>query len=289
MRNADEVLNEITHWAEKNEDVRVVVLTGSRADPNAPADVFSDYDIEITVTNPEKFLNNEEWLSFFGEPIAIIEVNDDFTLRMVLYKDYVRIDFRIYSIADFEQCNLQAELPKHLNNGYKILLDKDSLTSNLKPPAYNSYVTTRPSEEEFLNVVTDFWWDTTYVAKSLWRNELIYAKYMLDNIMRFSYLEKIIEWFIGTKYHWQISTNKHGRLFKKYLDDETWRELEKTFSGSKIEENREALFAVVKLFRRLAMSLAEDLNYSYPCKLDEEITAYLNKIKTLNSSAGDII
>lgn len=250
--------------------------------------MFSDYDIEIVVNNPAKFLDNEEWLSAFGEPLIIIHTNDDFTLRMVIYKDYVRIDFRIYSIKDFEQSNIQTQLPQHLDNGYTILLDKDNITSNLKPPAYNAFIIAKPSKEEFLATVIDFWWDTTYVAKSLWRNELFYAKYMLDSIIRFSYLQRIIEWHISMQHNWQITTNKNGRFFKQYLDAATWRELEKTFAGSDIEENWNALFATSNLFRRLAMSIAAETNYSYPQKSDTEITAYLNKIKNLDKGATDI-
>ncbi|MEJ7678970.1 MAG: aminoglycoside 6-adenylyltransferase [Segetibacter sp.] len=175
-----------------------------------------------------------------------------------------------------------------MNNGYKVLLDKDQITLNLKPPAYNSFVITKPSKEEFSATVTDFWWDTTYVAKSLWRNELIYAKYMLDSIIRFSYLQRIIEWYIGFQYNWKITTNKYGRFFKLYLDAETWSELEKTFAGSETEENWNALFATSNLFRRLAMIIAKETNYSYPHKLDTEITGYLNKIKALDRSATDI-
>lgn len=287
MRKPDEVLKEIANWAERNDEIRTVILTGSRADPNAPADLFSDYDIEIVVNNPGKFLDNEEWLSAFGEPLIIIHTNDDFTLRMVIYKDYVRIDFRIYSVKDFEQSNVQTQLPQHLDKGYKILLDKDQITLNLKPPAYDSFIITKPSKKEFLAVVTNFWWDTTYVAKSLWRNELFYAKYMLDSVIRFSYLQKIIEWQISMQHNWQIS-NKYGRFFKQYLDTATWRELENTFAGSDIEENWNALFATSNLFRRLAMSIAAETGYSYPQKLDTELTAYLNKIKNLDKGATDI-
>lgn len=49
MRNPTEVLEEITNWAERNNDVRAVLLTGSRASPTAITDLLSDYDIEIAV------------------------------------------------------------------------------------------------------------------------------------------------------------------------------------------------------------------------------------------------
>jgi aminoglycoside 6-adenylyltransferase len=288
MRNVKEVLEEITSWAKENPDIRTVLLVGSRADPDAKVDLLSDYDIEIAVNDPRKFLDSEEWLSAFGDPLVIMHVNEDFKLRMVIYKDYIRIDFRIYSVEDFKQIITQTKLPKNLDNGYKILLDKDRITLNLKTPAYDVFIITKPSKEEFLATVTDFWWDTTYVAKSLWRDEIFYAKYMLDSIIRFSYLRKIIEWHISAQYNWGITTNKYGRYFKHYLDAETRRELEKTFAGSEKEENWNALLATLKLFRRLATTISQEIDCSYPEELDAEISSYLKKIKTLDKSATDI-
>ncbi|HLL43437.1 MAG TPA: aminoglycoside 6-adenylyltransferase [Segetibacter sp.] len=288
MRNVKEVLEEITSWAKENPDIRTVLLVGSRADPDAKVDLLSDYDIEIAVNDPRKFLDGEGWLSAFGNPLVIIPVNEDFKLRMVIYKDYIRIDFRIYSVEDFKQIITQTKLPQNLDNGYKILLDKDGIALNLKTPAYDVFIITKPSKEEFLATVTDFWWDTTYVAKSLWRDEIFYAKYMLDSIIRFSYLRKIIEWHISAQYNWGITTNKYGRYFKHYLDAETRRELEKTFAGSEKEENWNALLATLKLFRRLATTISQEIDCSYPEELDAEISSYLNRIKTLDKSATDI-
>lgn len=65
MRNVKDVLEEITSWAKENADIRIVLLVGSRADPDAKIDLLSDYDVEIAVNDPRKFLNSEEWLSSF--------------------------------------------------------------------------------------------------------------------------------------------------------------------------------------------------------------------------------
>lgn len=164
MRNAKEVLGEIINWAEQNDDVRAVLLTGSRENSNNVADLLSDYDIEIAVNNADQFLNGEQWLSAFGDILTIIRVDESFSLRMVLYKDYVRIDFRIYSIENFKQYIDLPELPEHWDIGYIILCDKDRLTEHLEQPACKAFVVSKPSKEEFSATVTDFWWDTTYVA-----------------------------------------------------------------------------------------------------------------------------
>ncbi len=289
MRKEKEILKEVIEWASKNEEVRTVILTGSRAGRKTDVDLFSDYDIEIGVNDLTDFLKNEEWLSIFGEILTLIRQDDDgFSMRMVLYKDYVRIDFKVYAATYFGQFAEREELPKHWDNGYYILIDKNGITKSLKPPTHSSFIIKKPTEDEFLFVVNDFWWDTTYVAKSLWRNELYYAKYVLDTIIRVSYLQKMIEWNIGLRHNWEVSTNKNGRFFRRYLSDETWTQLEKTFSGSAMEENWASLSAIIHLFRQLAITIATELHYSYPRKTDVEIGEYLEKIRSLNRSATDI-
>jgi aminoglycoside 6-adenylyltransferase len=288
MRSEKEILDQIKNWGNKEEDIRVVLLTGSRGNPNTIVDLVSDYDIEIVVKNSEAWLNNEKWLSEFGEILAVLRTDDGFSMRMVIYKDYIRIDFRIYSVENFKQYIEQTELQEHWDSGYKILFDKDGITSKFKQPTYKAFIITKPDKEKFSEIVTEFWWDITYVAKSLWRDELFYAKYMLDNIIRFSYLQTIIEWYAGMRSNWQITTNKHGRFFKHFLDPETLLELEKTYAGSGLEENWKSIFATSRLFRRLATIIANELDYSYPRKLDEEITAYLKKLKCLERSGTTI-
>ncbi len=288
MRSDNEVLEAVVSWGKENKDVRTILLTGSRANPAARVDLFSDYDIELVVNNPNLYLNNEAWLTAFGEPLAIIRVDETFYLRMITYTNYVRIDFRVYSLKEFKHAAELVKVPPNWDIGYRVLLDKDGLTNTMKPPTHTSYIITKPIEEEFLAVITDFWWDTVYVAKSLWREELFYAKYMLDNIIRFSYLQKMIEWYIGMQHNWQVTTNKNGRYFKKYLDKKTWTALENTFCGSDIAQNWDALFQTLHLFRKLATMLATAMNYTYPYQLDNNITRYLQKIKNTDRSVTDI-
>lgn len=64
---------------------------------------------------------------------------------------------------------------------------------------------------------------------------------MSENIIRTEYLVPLLEWHIANQHNWNITTNKHGRLFKKYLSQDLWSKTEQTFSGSNIEENWKAL------------------------------------------------
>ena len=102
---------------------------------------------------------------------------------------------------------------------------------------------------------------------------------MLEANIRTDYLVPLIEWYIASQNDWNITTNKHGRLFKKYLTNEMWIKVEQTFSGSKTQDNWNALFAMARLVSEVGIYLSKKLNYDYPEKLENDIKKYLYDIK----------
>ncbi|WP_052737924.1 aminoglycoside 6-adenylyltransferase [Bacillus sp. SA1-12] len=289
MKKEEIMFRELTDWANSKEVIRTIILTSSRANPNAYKDVFTDFDIELFVSDLQPFLTSDRWLDNFGTMITTIPLrpveNDGWITRLVLFEDGTKIDFQIYTSESLKELSNNQQLPVKYDNGYKVLLDKDNLTKDIKSPSYTAFVTTKPTEEEFCELINDFWWDTTYVAKSLWRDELYFVKFMLDNVIRFNYLQKVIEWYIGVQNDWNVNPNKCGRWFKRYLDKETWQELESTYAGANIEDNWNALFRTADLFNRLSVKIGKDLGYDYPIELENKIREYLLKTRNLDKNA----
>ena len=93
----------------------------------------------------------------------------------------------------------------------------------------------------------------------------------------------MIEWYIAVRHDRAVSTNKYGRFFKRYLDAGTWAELEATFADADIENNWQALFNTIDLFRKLAKYVADNLGYEYPDETDRKITAYCKKARALRN------
>ncbi|UKB78864.1 AadS family aminoglycoside 6-adenylyltransferase [Chryseobacterium sp. MEBOG07] len=288
MKVREEKLEQIIHWAENNPDIRAVLLTSSLVNPYAPVDDLSDLDIELVFENRASYESGNEWIQLFGYPISMIEEDDHVfegkhAMKMVLYKDHIKVDFKLYQVSDFIGEVNEKNLPEDWDVGYKVLIDKDNLTKNLKPPTYQSIMIQKPTEKKFQQLMNDFWWDTTYVAKCLKRGDIFYAKFMSENVLRTDYLVPLIEWHIASNHDWNhITTNKHGRLFKKYLPSDLWNRIEATFSGSDIDENWKALFGYADLVHELGTSLAEKLNLTYPAKLEADIRNYLTEIQAIS-------
>ncbi|MBO9674899.1 MAG: AadS family aminoglycoside 6-adenylyltransferase [Sphingobacteriaceae bacterium] len=285
MKTRAQKLDAIIEWSEKNEDVRALLLTSSLVNPSAPVDEFSDLDIEFIFENNASYILNKNWTLDFGNPIAMIEEDEScfdnkHAMKMVLYDDGVKVDFKLYSISKFIEETQQKELPEDWDIGYKVLIDKDGITQEMLKPTYRVSIINKPSEEKFKAILNDFWWDTTYVGKCLVRDDIFYAKFMSETIIRTEYLIPLIEWYISSEHNWNITTNKYGRLFKKYLTSEMWTKIEATFSGSNLDDNWKALLAITDLVSEIGTNLSKKLDYPYPYELEKDIRKYLAGIKS---------
>ncbi len=285
MRTEEEVLRQFNIWAQKNDLIRAAVLTSSRVHPEQKTDFLSDYDIELYVADLEPFRKDDQWLNTFG-PIMVrwpfrprSTFSKEWITRLVLFKDGERIDFQIS-----EQKIIK---PDAYEDGYRVLLDKDNMTVGLREPTFSKNFIRKPSREEYDTLAHEFWWNAAYVPKHLWRDELPFAKYMFDNILRYSFLQTVIEWYIGLENDWSVSTGIYGKMFKRYLNIETWKEYESTFTGADIEENWQAFFKALALFRKLAEIVGSSLGYKYPEQLDREMTDYYSRIRNMDKEIGN--
>lgn len=289
----DDVLRRLVRWAEERDSVRAMLLTSTRARPRAPVDLLSDYDVVLVVENIRPFFADRSWLEDFGNVLVAywdeIEPEPDYGMEqsgnVVHYDDGLKMDFRLWPDALLRRIADSPELTDELDAGYRVLLDKDSLTTGLRQPTYRAYVPAKPDEEAYLTWVNDFFSDAPYVAKFLWRDELLPAKWVLDQDMKHKYLRRMLEWRMERNHGWSEPTDWLGKGLKKRLPTDLWEELGSTYAGAGLEENWEALFRTLALFRRVATDVAHDLGYAYPRDLDRRVTAYVRAIRDLDPGA----
>ncbi|HEX5545943.1 MAG TPA: aminoglycoside 6-adenylyltransferase, partial [Ktedonobacterales bacterium] len=168
-----------------------------------------------------------------------------------------------------------------LDWGYRVLLDKDGLATHLPAPTRTAHIPPKPTEQQYLALVEEFWWESTYVAKNLWRDDLVFARYNLDVVMRNELLLPLLEWRIELDRDWSWKPGVVGRGLKRALPPDLWAAFERTYAGPGIAENWEALFAMTALFRRVAIEVGQALGYTYPQDLDDGVTAYLEEARRL--------
>jgi aminoglycoside 6-adenylyltransferase len=287
----DPVIQQLINWGQERSSVRAMVLTSSRTNPHAPVDLFSDYDVILAVTDIQPFFDDRAWLEDFGEVLVVYR--DPIKLRLGIgrfayitqYADGLKIDFTLWPVGLMQQVAASPELPGDLDIGYAVLLDKDDLTSGLQPPTHTAFIPSPPTEAEYGTVIEEFFHEATYVAKYLWRDDLMSAKYILDSGLRVDNLRQMLEWRIEIEHNWSVKPGDYGRGLKKLLSPEIWSALESTYVGAGIEENWEAMFRMVDLFRLVAEQVGEQLGHEYPLELHRRAVDYLEKVQGLDREA----
>jgi aminoglycoside 6-adenylyltransferase len=288
-----EVRHRLSQWAGQQEAVRALLLTSSRANPQASPDLLSDYDVVLIVQDIYPFFEGRSWLQDFGEvlvtywdPLPLAADGLEQVGNVVQYADGLHIDFTLWPLAQWRRMASAPTLPADLDDGYTVLVDKDGLTEGLPAPTYTIYVPTPPSEETYQRTIEEFFSDVPYVAKCLWRDELLPAKWCLDYDMKYNYLYPLLEWRLACDHHWSAPAGYQGKGLKKRLPPAIWSQLERTYAGAGIAENWEALFQTMALFGGVAAEIGEQLGYEYPAALQQKVTAYARWIEQLKQEAG---
>jgi aminoglycoside 6-adenylyltransferase len=138
-----------------------------------------------------------------------------------------------------------------------------------------------PTSHEYEALVEEFWWDTTYVAKALWRGEIVFAKFVLDHDAKLVALRRMLEWRIGLEHDWSLRPGAYGRGLERLLPADLAAELVDTYVGADVAENWEALFRTTSLFRRVATEVGDALGYRYPVDVDQAMTAQLEAVRRM--------
>lgn len=276
----------ILETARADERIRAVILNGSRANPNTPRDLFQDFDIVYLVTDVAPFVENLQWLERFGDRM-ILQTPDtmgDAPPRasfayMMQFMDRNRIDLTLYPIAKLDKLERDSLSV--------LLLDKDNVIPPFPPPNESAYLPKPPTAKEYADCCNEFWWVSAYVAKGLWRQEITYAKYMLDEIMR-AELMKMLTWQIGIQTNSSKNPGKYGKYFQNYLAASEWEMLLQTYADANYSNTWRALFAMCELFRQTARAVAAQFGFEYPQRDDERVTAYLERVARLPREAKEM-
>jgi len=290
-QGSEPVLDQLIQWAEQQPSVRAMLLTSTRAVPGAPTDLFSDYDVILVLRDIQPFHSERAWQEAFGRVLALYRdplIPDrglEHSAYVTQFEDGLKIDFSLWPVERLKQIVAEPQLPAELDAGYQILLDKDHLTDALKPPGYKAYIPTPPAEAEYQEVLEVFFLEAIYVAKLLWRDDLMAAKHVLDGYMKQEHLLPMLQWHVETEHQWSVKPGPYGRGLKRRLRPDLWAWLERSYTGAEVEANWAALFETIGLMRCVAEEVAERLGYHYPEDLERRVMAYVQKIRNLRRGA----
>jgi aminoglycoside 6-adenylyltransferase len=270
----EEIIQRFCRWAENHPDVRAAMVIGSQARRDRPADEWSDLDLVVVTTEPDTMMADIEWLQALGKPLlTFVETNPAGSPeRRVLFEGGLDVDIvPLHPQAiDHLQAGLDTkaaeavELANLIGRGTRILFDLDGalnrfVESITSLPAPNAS-TRLPDEQEFLNLVNDFWYHAVWVAKHLRRGELWWAKAGCDGYLKSLLLSMLT---------WQAQAAGRdawfrGRFLENWADPQAVKDLKGAFAHYDTEEVWQALFETMHLFGTVSQAVAVQLGFQYP-------------------------
>lgn len=288
MRNESEMFDLILSTAQNDSRIRAVILNGSRANPNAPKDIYQDYDIIYLVTETQSFLENPTWIDCFGERLIMqlpdkldaaagfkMNFDQSFTYLMQ-FKDGNRIDLRIQTQQAVAE-SLEGE------SETIILLDKDNRFPNFPSPSDSAYWIKQPTSDTFFHCCNEFWWVVLYVGKGLCRNEIPYAMDCLNVHVR-PELVKMLSWYAGISIGFSFSAGKSGKYLPRYLSKDLWERFLQTYPCGSVDAIWESVFIVCQLFHETAQAVCKEFHLPYCSDTAENCIEYLRQLKASPST-----
>lgn len=244
----EDMFEKMKTFGKSRDDVGACYIIGSMANIEQGVDAFSDFDVVYAVKDIKPFLKNKKWLTQFGD-VMIIEAKSACDSRMatkenvysfpVQYREGHRIDFKFQTYENLNKVGF-------LDKNYKILFDKDGLLIKIKNCKENFFVK-KPSKSDFNNSCNKFWWNSFSVLKGYFREQEIFAMEILETVLR-PELMKMIDWYVGFKNDFKISTGKNHRNIQKFLTKQEYEKLIKTYPAANLKSIYKAYLAICDAF-----------------------------------------
>ena len=274
MRNLEKALDDIIAFAKEDDNIRALVLQGSYVNDQVVTDDFTDLDPLFYVRDLTPFTKTDAWKTRFGRPISGFADEDElhdghkWYTRLTLFDDGFKIDFGFQSVEMAAYAN---EMPL-----YRILLDKDGIVPKPDVDDDRKFYVRKPTEAMFLDRLNAFFYDSSYVVKALARQEIFFAQYMMGVLKE--KIRLLLDWYIGILHDFQVNPGVMGRYYRRYLDEEMWQMLMKTYADAGRWRTAQALIASYDLVGLVGRKIAKTLGFDYPKQEEKDMRAYCEHV-----------
>ncbi len=268
-----QIKSNILKYAESDDDIKAIVAIGSSTRSDVKADEYSDLDLFIITANTEPWFSGEYPKRFGNVNISFIED----TLgggkeRRCIYDEDKDVDMLVFTPKQFEAAVKEGVAQWVMNRGYAVLYDSMVFTSLLEKHITLSVTAPSMTEDEFMNMINDFYFHNIWAYKKLKRGEIWSAKISVDSYLK-NYLLRMIELYCSKVSG--VDVWHDGRFLDRWADNEILSDLQKCFAHYDKDDIKRALIRTHELFARITRELAEAEGYEYPAGAEKCARAYL--------------
>ena len=236
----------MARWAERREEVHALVLVGSQARTDVPADEWSDYDFVLVVDEDLPFLRGSAWLGELGTPLlSVVEAAAAGGLheRRVLFADGRAADFTLVPLARLEGVLARPDVADVVARGARVLVN-DGALGDLPTEADAPL-------EDYPALVHEFWFHANLSARKLRRGELHVAVQSCNCALR-SILRRALELEARAsgREHWH-----QGRFFEQWADPGWRARMARTIATEDARQAAQAISLAAELFSEVCAVL----------------------------------
>ena len=289
MRTEEEMLDLILSTAKEDDRIRAVCLEGSRTNPNAPKDLFQDFDVVYVVGETGSFRRDKHWIDRFGQRLYMQYPEDHPVYPsdrercygwLIQFADGNRLDLHVSTLDWVLENDAQDSL-------FSVLLDKDGLFAGRKPADDSAHWVQRPDQALFSVECNEFWWCLNNLCKGLWREEISYAQWCMNDLLR-PQLLMMLSWKAAMDRDFHISVGKCGKYLHRFVDKTVWEGYLSTYSGPDIGEMWAAGERMCDLFHQTAGEVAECLRFTYDLTEAHNSRTFFDRVRQLPRDAKEI-
>ncbi len=292
MRSTKVMHKLILDIAMSDEDILAVYINGSRANVNAPVDIFQDYDIVYVVRDTTKYILNEDLPKKFGEilymqcpPMLDLSIDCDVNITdsynwLLQLSDGNRVDLSILQLDYAKEQILKDKI-------CIVLLDKGGYLPPIPPSSDEDYHVKPFTYAQYNFCCNEFWWCLNNVGKSLKRGEVLYTADMINFNVR-TQLIQMLTWYAGILSGFSKSMGKSSKYIKDYLPREMYDKLLLTYSDCDVSNMWESADIMCKLFFDVSELVARKMDYTFNAKEANASYQFFCDVRTLPHNATEI-
>lgn len=246
--------------AQADQQLRAVIVIGSGARQDVPADEFSDLDVIIATQEPDAWLYGDK-------PHQLGDIRISFTEptlgggveRRMLYDGSLDVDLLVFTPEQLLNAIHTGEAGWVMNRGYTVLHDRMNVTPLLERLIPRKATCNPMGEGEFVNLVNDFFFHAVWTDKKLRRGEVWTAKMCLD-----AYLKRLLLRVLELARCGETDVWHDGRFLDRWAGEETVEALRGCFAHYEKGDMARALLETVQLFVRVGQEAARKHGYAWP-------------------------
>lgn len=265
-----EIIQRISNYLITFDELKILVLNGSMADPNVPQDKFQDIDFSVLSFNISQTTKKIKKFNLFKNTILYTEKHQKkpflHTNIRNLLESGIEVGFDIYD-------NLETFLAE-INRFVILKINKLDEMIDFSPPATRPFNVNKPKKEEFNKLLIEIYWAIADVMKGIKREQFIYAKHKYDTTLQ-PKIKQLFTWYIRDLHDWNVSLGSHGKRIKYFVESDIYIQYLSTYSANSLGSILKTLLKAKSFVSELGNRLADSLGYQFPSDLDHKMSKYL--------------